>query len=97
MLLREIIMLDRPSGGSIRLFGEELRGIGEMDADRLRRRIGVMFQQGALFSSLTVMENVAAPLREHTDLPAVTVEVIAGLKVALAGLPGEAVSNWPST
>jgi phospholipid/cholesterol/gamma-HCH transport system ATP-binding protein len=94
-LMREIIMLERPAGGSIRLFGEELLGVGEGDADRLRRRIGVMFQQGALFSSLTVLENVAVPLQEHTDLPADTVEAIARLKVALAGLPGEAACKYP--
>jgi phospholipid/cholesterol/gamma-HCH transport system ATP-binding protein len=94
-LVREIIMLERPAGGSIRLFGEELVGIGEDAADRLRRRIGVMFQQGALFSSLTVLENVAVPLREHTALPAATVESIARLKVALAGLPGEAACKYP--
>jgi len=94
-LLREIIMLHQPAGGSIRLFGEELVGISEGGADRLRCRIGVMFQQGALFSSLTVLENVAVPLREHTDLGAETVTEIARLKVALAGLPGEAAYRYP--
>ncbi len=94
-LLREIIMLQQPAGGSIRLFGEELVGVGEDEADRLRCRIGVMFQKGALFSSLTVLENVAVPLQEHTDLPAATVAAIARLKVALAGLPGEAAYKYP--
>jgi phospholipid/cholesterol/gamma-HCH transport system ATP-binding protein len=68
-LLREVIMLQQPSGGSIRLFGEEVVGIGEAAAERLRRRFGVLFQQGALFSSMTVLENVMVPLREHTRLP----------------------------
>lgn len=94
-LLREMIMLDRPAGGSIRLFGEELLNISERNADRLRRRVGVMFQQGALFSSHTVLENVAIPLKEHTDLSQATVELIARLKVALAGLPGEASYKYP--
>jgi phospholipid/cholesterol/gamma-HCH transport system ATP-binding protein len=58
-LLRAIIMLLRPTAGSIHLFGQEIIGISESAAFRLRRRFGMLFQQGALFSSLTVRENVA--------------------------------------
>ncbi len=95
VLLREIIMLHEPTAGSIRLFGEETLGIGEAAADRLRQRMGVMFQQGALFSSLTVQENVMVPLREHTDLDARLVAALAQLKIALAGLPPDAGAKYP--
>ncbi len=67
-LLRAIILLLEPTAGSIQLFGQEIIGISESAAFRLRRRFGMLFQQGALFSSLTVRENVAMPLREHTRL-----------------------------
>jgi phospholipid/cholesterol/gamma-HCH transport system ATP-binding protein len=95
VLLREIIMLVRPAGGSVRLFGEEVVGIEEGGADRLRRRFGVMFQQGALFSSLTVLENVCVPLREHTELSDSLIRELALLKVALAGLPPSAAGKYP--
>lgn len=94
-LLRAIIMLGTPAAGSIRVFGEEVIGLGEAAADRLRRRFGVMFQQGALFSSLTVLENVEAPLREHTRLSAASIREIAHLKVALAGLPTRSAALYP--
>jgi hypothetical protein len=79
-----------PVAGSIHLFGQEIVGIGDSAAFRLRRRFGMLFQQGALFSSLTVRENVAVPLREHTRLPARRIAEIADLKIALAGLPADA-------
>ena len=94
-LLRAIIMLLRPAAGSIELFGQEIVGIGEAAAFRLRRRFGMLFQQGALFSSLTVRENVAVPLREHTRLSAAQIAGIADLKIALAGLPADAGAKLP--
>jgi phospholipid/cholesterol/gamma-HCH transport system ATP-binding protein len=94
-LLRAIIMLLRPAAGSIELFGQQIVGIGDSAAFRLRRRFGMLFQQGALFSSLTVRENVAVPLREHTRLPAGRIAEIADLKVALAGLPADAGNKLP--
>ncbi len=94
-LLRAIIMLLRPVAGSIKLFGQEIVGIGDRAAFRLRRRFGMLFQQGALFSSLTVRENVAVPLREHTPLPAPLIAEIADLKIALAGLPADAGGKLP--
>lgn len=94
-LLRAIIMLLRPAAGSIHLFGQEIIGIGETAAFRLRRRFGMLFQQGALFSSLTVRENVAVPLREHTQLPRQRIVEIADLKIALAGLPADAGNRLP--
>jgi phospholipid/cholesterol/gamma-HCH transport system ATP-binding protein len=94
-LLRAIIMLLRPAAGSIQLFGQEIVGIGDSAAFRLRRRFGMLFQQGALFSSLTVRENVAVPLREHTRLPAGRIAEIADLKIALAGLPADTGDKLP--
>jgi phospholipid/cholesterol/gamma-HCH transport system ATP-binding protein len=94
-LLRELIMLVRPARGSIRLFGQEVVGIRQSEADRLRGRFGVMFQHGALFSSLSVLENVAVPLREHTDLSPRLIEEIGMLKIALAGLPASAAGKYP--
>lgn len=94
-LLRAIIMLLKPVAGSIMLFDQPIVGIGDSAAFRLRRRFGMLFQQGALFSSLTVRENVAVPLREHTRLPARQIVEIADLKIALAGLPAAAGSRLP--
>ncbi len=94
-LLREIIMLARPSAGSIRVLGEDVLNLSEAEADRLRQRIGMMFQQGALFGSLTVEENVAVPLQEHTDLPARLIHELARLKIVLAGLPLDAAGKYP--
>lgn len=94
-LLRAIILLLEPSAGSIQLFGQEIVGVSESVAFRLRRRFGMLFQQGALFSSLNVRENVAMPLREHTRLPARQINEIADLKIALAGLPADAGNKLP--
>ncbi|MFN3398606.1 MAG: ATP-binding cassette domain-containing protein, partial [Sulfurimicrobium sp.] len=78
-LLREIIALQPPISGSIRVFGQEVLGLDDEAALPLRRRWGVMFERGALFSSLTVLENVALPLREHSDLEDGLIDEIAAL------------------
>ncbi len=67
-LLREMLVLQRPISGSIRVFGREVVGLSDEEALPLRRRWGVMFERGALFSALTVKENVGMVLREHTPL-----------------------------
>jgi phospholipid/cholesterol/gamma-HCH transport system ATP-binding protein len=95
-LLREIIMLHRPERGSIRVLGEEVTGLGGEAALSLLRRVGVMFERGALFGALTVAENVGVPLREHTRLGARLIGEIAALKVALAGLPADAGAKVPA-
>ncbi|WP_119153668.1 ABC transporter ATP-binding protein [Caldimonas tepidiphila] len=96
VLMRSIVGLNEPAGGSIRVFGEEV--LGRRDAERaaLQRRCGVLFQNGALFSSLTVAENVMVPLREHHRLSEAWLERLAGLKIALAGLPAAAAGKLPS-
>jgi phospholipid/cholesterol/gamma-HCH transport system ATP-binding protein len=95
-LMREMIMLSEPESGSVKLFGTELVGVSEADASRLRRRLGVLFQQGALFSGLTVLQNVGLPLREHTDLDNEMIDALARLKIAQAGLQPEAEVLFPS-
>ena len=94
-LLREMVLLHRPDAGSIRVLGKDLRGVGDDEGLELRRRIGVMFERGALFGSLTVAENVALPLREHTRLGSRLVTELAALKIALAGLPADAATKYP--
>jgi phospholipid/cholesterol/gamma-HCH transport system ATP-binding protein len=95
-LLREIIMLQQPVSGSIRVFGEEVVGRSDDEALPLRRRYGVMFERGALFSSLTVAENVGMVLHEHTDLDARLIREISAVKIALTGLPADAGPKYPS-
>ncbi len=95
-LLHEMIMLRRPSAGSIRLFGEEVVGISPRRAQVLRRRFGVLFQHGALFSGLTLLQNVGVPLREHTALADDTIDALALIKIRMAGLPVEAAHRYPA-
>jgi phospholipid/cholesterol/gamma-HCH transport system ATP-binding protein len=95
-LLREILMLHRPDEGSIEVLGREVVGLGEEEALAVRRRVGVMFERGALFGALTVAENVAVPLREHTRLGRRLVDELCALKIALAGLPASAGALRPS-
>lgn len=84
VLLREIVGLDKPSAGSVEVFGSPMTDPGERS-----RRIGVMFQDGALFSKLTLKENVEVPLKEHTTLPRELISELADLKLIMAGLTGE--------
>ena len=95
-LLRETIVLQQPASGSIRVFGQEVVGLNDQGALPLRRRWGVMFERGALFSSLTVKENVGMVLREHTPLDGALIDEIAALKIALTGLPPDAGPKYPS-
>ena len=89
VLLNSIIGLKQPEGGSVRLFGQERETMTEAEAAEVERRTGVLFQQGALFSSLSVLDNVAAPLVEHTDLPRDAIRELAEMKIALVGLKPE--------
>jgi len=95
-LLRTIIMLLQPVSGSIRVFDQEVLGLSDEEALPLRRRWGVMFERGALFSSLTVAENVGMVLREHTQLSAQLVAEVAAMKIAITGLPADAGAKYPS-
>ncbi len=96
ILLRTLVGLMPPAAGTIEAFGCDL---GTLDAAGLRKveaRWGVLFQDGALFSSLTVAENIAVPLNEMADLPRRLVDEIVALKIALVGLPADAGGKYPS-
>lgn len=94
-LLRCILLLQRISHGSVRLFNQSLQA-SESQTLKIKRRWGVMFQHGALFSSLTVLENVLFPLRTQTELPPELQNEIAYLKIAQTGLPLSAAHKFPS-
>ena len=94
-LLREMILLQQPNAGSIRVLGTDLQTIDEPQALALRQRWGVMFQHGGLFSSLTVLENVGLPLREHTSLDDASIDEIAAWKLSMTGLKPEVGAQYP--
>ncbi len=96
VLLRSIVGLQRPAAGSIRVFGQDLLALDPEQRSRLEQRFGVLFQEGALFSSLTVCENVALPLVEHAKLPRHEAQHLARLKLALAGLTQDVASKTPA-
>jgi phospholipid/cholesterol/gamma-HCH transport system ATP-binding protein len=97
VLMRSILGLRRPNAGTIRVLGVDARSDEAEDRHFIRRRTGVLFQDGALFSSLTVGENVQVPLKEHhPDLPDSLRYELALLKVKLAGLPADALDKLPS-
>jgi phospholipid/cholesterol/gamma-HCH transport system ATP-binding protein len=95
-LLREILLLQKANAGSIKVFGEELRTASPRQLLEVQKRWGVLFQQYALFSSLTVLENTAFPLHEHTNLDDDTIQSLAMLKILLAGLPASSANKYPS-
>jgi phospholipid/cholesterol/gamma-HCH transport system ATP-binding protein len=96
VLLREIIGLHRPDSGSVNLLGTDVWTASPDMLAAVRRRFGMMFQEGALFSSLSVADNIATPLREHFSLPEDLLDELVRLRLALAGLPPDAASKMPS-
>ncbi|HTV90608.1 MAG TPA: ATP-binding cassette domain-containing protein [Stellaceae bacterium] len=96
VLLRAIIGLKRPDAGEIDVLGREVWRLDEAAARELERRWGVLFQDGALFSSLTVMQNIEVPLREHCPMPARLMDEIATCKIALVGLPEASGDKFPA-
>jgi phospholipid/cholesterol/gamma-HCH transport system ATP-binding protein len=87
-LLRTLVGLERPSSGQIWIKGRDIAVISQAEMDEIRRKIGMSFQGGALFGSMTVGENVALPLREHTQLEDSTIEIMLRLKLEQVGLEG---------
>ncbi len=87
-LLRHLVGLNKPTGGVIRLLGQDIAALGALEMQDLRRRIGVAFQGGALFSSMSVAENIMLPLQEHTRLDRKTMEIMARMKLEVVDLPG---------
>jgi len=96
VLLRTIVGLTPAAAGTIEIFGEELGRSGRTDLRRFSKRWGVLFQDGALFSSLTVAENIMVPLREQLHLSSVLMHDIAALKIALVGLPPDTAEKMPA-
>ena len=95
-LLREMILLQRPDAGAIEVLGADLMTLDAAQAQTLRQRWGVMFQHGGLFGSLSVLENVGLPLREHTALDSALIDSIATWKLGLAGLAPEVGALFPA-
>ena len=87
-LLRHMLGLEAPTSGTIRILETDITAGDARALAELRRKIGVAFQSGALFSSMTVVENIVLPLVEHTDLDPVTMKIMARLKLEVVGLAG---------
>ncbi len=87
-LLRHIIGVMKPTAGSVKIFGDEITAMNDRELDDVRRRFGMLFQSGALLASLTVGENVALPLQQHTDMSAEEVQDIVTQKLQMVGLNG---------
>jgi phospholipid/cholesterol/gamma-HCH transport system ATP-binding protein len=95
-ILRSLLMLLKPTAGSIKVFGKEIYNLDAHEAFMLRRRWGMLFQHSALFSAMTVLENIMFPMQEFTKLEMEFMQKLALLKVALVGLPKEAAGKLPS-
>lgn len=96
VLLRTILGLTRKKAGTIEMFGVDVDKASEQQRLGIDMRLGVLFQHGALFSALSVLENVQVPMREYLDLPRKLMNELAQLKIELAGLPRDASSKFPS-
>jgi phospholipid/cholesterol/gamma-HCH transport system ATP-binding protein len=97
VLMRAILGLRAPQGGEIRVLGVDALHASTQQRLKIERNSGVLYQNGALFSSLTVAENVMVPLKEHhSELPGDLIEDLAMLKIRLAGLPDNAAEKYPS-
>ncbi|QSP93987.1 ABC transporter ATP-binding protein [Marinobacter salinisoli] len=96
VLLRTIVGLNKPTSGQIRLFGTNLEDLSAEKRSRVKQRVGVLFQGGALFTSLNLQDNVAVPLIEHAGLTRADAHHLARIKLALTGLPPDAARKYPS-
>jgi phospholipid/cholesterol/gamma-HCH transport system ATP-binding protein len=96
VLLRTVIGLKRPEAGRIEVLGQDISRLDEAAQRALDQRWGVLFQDGALFSSLTVAQNIEVPLREHYRMPEPLMDEIAACKVGMVGLPETAADKYPA-
>src|SRR5438128_1338173 len=97
VLMRSIIGLQTPDEGEIEVFGEPILGRGDEETVEVRKRWGILFQGGALFSTLTVAENVQVPLREYyPNIGPQLLDEMASYKIVMSGLPPEAGPKYPS-
>ena len=95
-LLKEMIMLLRPKSGSIQVLGKDVLNINQKEAEELKRKWGVLFQSGALFSSMNVAENIGITLKEYTDLPDDLIDTVVRAKIQMVGLPEYAAKLYPA-
>jgi phospholipid/cholesterol/gamma-HCH transport system ATP-binding protein len=96
VLMRTVIGLIRPTAGRIEVFGRDVATLNDAERRRLQQRWGVLFQDGALFSSLTVAQNIEVPLKEHSKVPPELRRELADLKISMVGLPPEAADKFPA-
>jgi phospholipid/cholesterol/gamma-HCH transport system ATP-binding protein len=96
VLMRTVLRLLPRQGGTIKILGEDYDSLDEPARNKLDMRLGVLFQQGALFSSLTVKENIQVPMREYLDLPVALMDELAHLKIRMVGLAADAADKYPS-
>ncbi|WP_018997862.1 ABC transporter ATP-binding protein [Hirschia maritima] len=96
VLLRSIVGLIQPKHADIEVFGEDLTSLGREERRQIEQKWGVMFQDGALFSTLSVQENIMAPMREHLDMPISLMQELACMKVRMVGLEADAAPKRPS-
>lgn len=96
VLMRAILGLVNRRAGTIEMFGHDISKLDDHQRMQIDMRLGVLFQQGALFSSLTVLENIMVPMREYLDMPQGLMEELARLKIELVGLKPDAASKYPS-
>lgn len=95
-ILRNLLMLLKPTAGQLRIFGEDISSLNTNEAIKLRQRWGMLFQHSALFSSMTVLENIMFPIQEFTKLDETFIQELAMLKISLVGLPKEAAGKYPA-
>lgn len=95
-LLREMVMLSAPTSGDIKIFGHSLKTLNRRDASRLRRSWGILFQFGALFTSLTIAENIAIKLRKYTDISKALIREIITTKLKMVGLDPQVGKKYPA-
>jgi phospholipid/cholesterol/gamma-HCH transport system ATP-binding protein len=96
VLLRTILGLLPFEAGRVEILGRDFASLSKTERVKVERQVGVLFQDGALFSSLTVLQNVQVPMREHMKLPQKTMDALALLKIAMVGLPPNAAYKYPS-
>ena len=96
VLLRTIVGLNRPFAGRVEVFGRDILAISDTDQREIEKRWGVLFQNGALFSSLTVAQNIEVPLKEYYAMPLRLMDEIAAFKISIVGLPEGTGEKYPS-
>jgi phospholipid/cholesterol/gamma-HCH transport system ATP-binding protein len=96
VLIRTVVGLNKQRAGRIVMFGRDLATLSIAQTRAMQTRWGVLFQDGALFSSLTVAQNIEVPMKEHSDLPAALRKELIELKIAMVGLPADAAYKFPA-